>query len=76
MKRVRVCSATFRCPLSDYSTIIWVSKMIQRQVMKRPHIRYPIPNIEPPIIQPINEYMHIACIIVTIMPPKKRKDLL
>ena len=60
MKRVRVCSATLRCPPSDCSTINYVSKMIQRQVIKRPHIRYPIPNPGPPINQPINEYKHIA----------------
>ena len=50
--------------------------MIQRHVRNRLHIRYPIPNMVPPIIHPIKWYMHMACIIVTMIPPRKRKERL
>lgn len=33
-----------------------------------------MPNMVPPIIHPIKWYMHIACIIVTMTPPRKRNE--
>ena len=50
--------------------------MIHRQARKRLHMRYPMPNIVPPIIHPITWYKHIACIIDIMIPPRNRKDLL
>ena len=50
--------------------------MTQRHVRKRLHMRYPKPNMVPPIIQPIRWYMHMACIMVTMIPPRKRNERL
>ena len=77
MKRVSVWSATFLYPDSACSTITYVSKMIHIQAIKRPHIRYPRPNIElAPKSHPTSWYMNMHCTIVAIIPPRNRKDLL
>lgn len=63
-------------PLSAYSTITYVSKMIQMQVMKRVMNKYPIPRGLLPISMPIIEYRNRVVIIVEITPPKKRNERL
>lgn len=50
--------------------------MIQRHARNNPHIRYPMPNAALPISHPIRLYMIMHWIMVVMMPPRNKKDLL
>jgi hypothetical protein len=76
MNKVMASVGTSAWPCSEPSTIIYVSKMIQRQVKNSWINTKPRPRGLDPMSMPIRLYMNRVIMIVEMIPPRNKKDLL